>query len=170
MLFFFFNDTATTEIYTLSLHDALPIWVTCLGLSVDVSYAVSGSEDNTVRLWKPVTGECVRVFEGHETAITRVCISLDAAKILSADRGGVIKLWDLKSGECLRTIQAHSQSASGLHLTVDGKFAVSGSWDTTVKLWNLADGSCLKTFAHDDWVTSVDMTPDTRYLVSSSYA
>src|SRR5256885_5086063 len=26
MIFFFFNDTATTEIYTLSLHDALPIW------------------------------------------------------------------------------------------------------------------------------------------------
>src|SRR3712207_7402021 len=26
ILFFFFNDTATTEIYTLSLHDALPIW------------------------------------------------------------------------------------------------------------------------------------------------
>src|SRR5262245_66428054 len=25
--FVFFNDTATTEIYTLSLHDALPIWV-----------------------------------------------------------------------------------------------------------------------------------------------
>src|SRR5256885_12511656 len=29
-LFFFFNDTATTEIYTLSLHDALPIsWPHC---------------------------------------------------------------------------------------------------------------------------------------------
>src|SRR2546426_8720689 len=26
-IFFFFNDTATTEIYTLSLHDALPIFV-----------------------------------------------------------------------------------------------------------------------------------------------
>src|SRR3712207_8954367 len=26
MTFVFFNDTATTEIYTLSLHDALPIW------------------------------------------------------------------------------------------------------------------------------------------------
>src|SRR3712207_8339210 len=31
LLFFFFNDTATTEIYTLSLHDALPIF---LGLPV----------------------------------------------------------------------------------------------------------------------------------------
>src|SRR2546430_10325028 len=29
--FFFFNDTATTEIYTLSLHDALPIWVIAQG-------------------------------------------------------------------------------------------------------------------------------------------
>src|SRR3712207_7191047 len=27
LVFFFFNDTATTEIYTLSLHDALPIFV-----------------------------------------------------------------------------------------------------------------------------------------------
>src|SRR3712207_7232307 len=26
-MFFFFNDTATTEIYTLSLHDALPIYL-----------------------------------------------------------------------------------------------------------------------------------------------
>src|SRR5687768_18464516 len=32
--FFFFNDTATTEIYTLSLHDALPICKELCGLAV----------------------------------------------------------------------------------------------------------------------------------------
>src|SRR2546425_13177631 len=32
--FFFFNDTATTEIYTLSLHDALPILITPSGLKL----------------------------------------------------------------------------------------------------------------------------------------
>src|SRR3989337_3553441 len=31
---FFFNDTATTEIYTLSLHDALPIWSFCTSRSI----------------------------------------------------------------------------------------------------------------------------------------
>src|SRR3712207_9278350 len=31
-MFFFFNDTATTEIYTLSLHDALPILLAYYGL------------------------------------------------------------------------------------------------------------------------------------------
>src|SRR5256885_16027225 len=40
--FFFFNDTATTEIYTLSLHDALPI---CLpaGVQAPVNVAPPGS-------------------------------------------------------------------------------------------------------------------------------
>src|SRR5438067_1813111 len=33
LLFFFFNDTATTEIYTLSLHDALPIFL-LLGMAL----------------------------------------------------------------------------------------------------------------------------------------
>src|SRR5258708_22328362 len=33
---FFFNDTATTEIYTLSLHDALPIWTSCAGATSSV--------------------------------------------------------------------------------------------------------------------------------------
>ena len=31
IIFFFFNDTATTEIYTLSLHDALPILLKNIG-------------------------------------------------------------------------------------------------------------------------------------------
>src|SRR4051794_14730233 len=38
--FFFFNDTATTEIYTLSLHDALPIFD---GLTVDLCRARGAS-------------------------------------------------------------------------------------------------------------------------------
>src|SRR5947209_10939250 len=39
--FFFFNDTATTEIYTLSLHDALPI----SGLACD-----AGGDDHDIRV------------------------------------------------------------------------------------------------------------------------
>src|SRR5688572_23079594 len=38
--FFFFNDTATTEIYTLSLHDALPIYAGQMALGVLITLAV----------------------------------------------------------------------------------------------------------------------------------
>src|SRR2546430_12873172 len=40
-LFFFFNDTATTEIYTLSLHDALPISLVAVSPSATWCAAVS---------------------------------------------------------------------------------------------------------------------------------
>src|SRR2546430_12666249 len=46
-LFFFFNDTATTEIYTLSLHDALPIlnsqsFTSSCSLRIVVSLSING--------------------------------------------------------------------------------------------------------------------------------
>src|SRR5437667_10668362 len=41
--FFFFNDTATTEIYTLSLHDALPIYIILVGKGVASGYAPLGA-------------------------------------------------------------------------------------------------------------------------------
>src|SRR5229473_1334393 len=55
-LFFFFNDTATTEIYTLSLHDALPIScppsATCCSASADLQRppANARSEEHTSEL------------------------------------------------------------------------------------------------------------------------
>src|SRR3712207_8469354 len=44
--FFFFNDTATTEIYTLSLHDALPIF---LAEGIDEMFGSSG-DDKLIRI------------------------------------------------------------------------------------------------------------------------
>src|SRR6266496_6706958 len=42
VFFFFFNDTATTEIYTLSLHDALPICNVCTG-NTDWAIAITST-------------------------------------------------------------------------------------------------------------------------------
>src|SRR6266511_6111659 len=48
IFFFFFNDTATTEIYTLSLHDALPIYTSsCRRNSGAASPGTSGSTSQT---------------------------------------------------------------------------------------------------------------------------
>src|SRR2546422_7723291 len=47
-LFFFFNDTATTEIYTLSLHDALPILTEQLVHHASDGKDVGGGRDRAV--------------------------------------------------------------------------------------------------------------------------
>src|ERR1019366_10741653 len=49
VLFFFFNDTATTEIYTLSLHDALPIWRSRPGRSACRARGSAGRRSNRPR-------------------------------------------------------------------------------------------------------------------------
>src|SRR5574344_3092036 len=54
--FFFFNDTATTEIYTLSLHDALPIWQPHCPARPAVLYGCCNrprSEEHTSELQSP---------------------------------------------------------------------------------------------------------------------
>src|SRR5690349_22131843 len=50
LYFFFFNDTATTEIYTLSLHDALPISAVSGDDSVGSSGTSSDGDDHRLQL------------------------------------------------------------------------------------------------------------------------
>src|SRR6266581_4554997 len=71
--FFFFNDTATTEIYTLSLHDALPISITVLpscalspagvSFAITLPRAMSRSEEHTSELQSPVHLVCRLLLE-----------------------------------------------------------------------------------------------------------
>src|SRR2546426_10597694 len=70
--FFFFNDTATTEIYTLSLHDALPIsWgfptassITATSRSCSLPWAWTGrSEEHTSELQSPCNLVCRLLLE-----------------------------------------------------------------------------------------------------------
>src|SRR5574337_2206431 len=64
--FFFFNDTATTEIYTLSLHDALPIYGAghgAIGGRHLKCPAPSRSEEHTSELQSPLNLVCRLLLE-----------------------------------------------------------------------------------------------------------
>src|SRR5256885_10092250 len=77
VFFFFFNDTATTEIYTLSLHDALPISVRWRPAMAPCSKAVPGptpswpgrrrSEEHTSELQSPCNLVCRLLLEKKKT-------------------------------------------------------------------------------------------------------
>src|SRR6266436_9737869 len=69
---FFFNDTATTEIYTLSLHDALPIspsWTWCMGtrLPSASTTATVRSEEHTSELQSRLHLVCRLLLEKKKT-------------------------------------------------------------------------------------------------------
>src|SRR3712207_8340224 len=59
-LFFFFNDTATTEIYTLSLHDALPICCRQRSSRLTVPRIRYARISATTNWWCSTTGTLIR--------------------------------------------------------------------------------------------------------------
>src|SRR6266487_6771815 len=78
LFLFFLHDTATTEAYTLSLHDALPIWTCspsfpgppgrrCASRSRTARLPSSRSEEHTSELQSPVQLECRLLLEKKKT-------------------------------------------------------------------------------------------------------
>src|SRR4030065_2751383 len=65
--FFFFNDTATTEIYTLSLHDALPI-------SASSSWPVPGSPNMTTPRVSGRSEEHTSELQSHLNLVCRLLL------------------------------------------------------------------------------------------------
>ena len=74
--------------------------------SQDGKRAISGGDDNTVRLWDLETGRCLRVLQGHTGVIWSVAWSIDQRHALSASNDSTVRLWDVHAGRCLASSKA----------------------------------------------------------------
>ena len=68
LLFFFFNDTATTEIYTLSLHDALPILKSWIKAIREEPKFILNVLADAMKIVKMIAGKLNISVESEETA------------------------------------------------------------------------------------------------------
>jgi WD40 repeat protein len=137
-------------------------------LTLNNEFALSGSADKTLKLWRVSTGECLKTLEGHQDAVNAVCLSSDGKFALSGSTDMTIKYWDLETGECLNTFQKHTQPINSIFLSVDNQFLLSGSDDKTVRLWDVETGECLKVFeGHRNRVTSVCLASNNQYAISA---
>ena len=132
-------------------------------LSGDGRVALSGSSDQTLKLWEVSTGRCLRSFEGHTGGVTSVCWSADGRYALSGSGDHTLKLWEVSTGRCLRSFEGHTGGVTSVCWSADGRYALSGSGDHTLKLWEVSTGRCLRSFeGHTDSVTSVCLRGDGR--------
>ena len=143
--------------------------ISSIALSADGKRVLTGSKDNTVKLWETSTGAMLRTFEGHTDPVNSVALSGDGRQALSGSDDKTLKLWDTATGALLRTFRGHSAGVNSVALSADGRRALSGSDDKTIKLWNASTGVLLRTFrGHLGAVTSVAFSPDGRKVLSGS--
>ena len=110
--------------------------ITCLQFNGDI--IVSGSDDNTLRVWSAASGKCLRTLVGHGGGVWSSQMSGDVIVSGSTDR--TLKVWNAKTGVCRHTLYGHTSTVRCMHL--HGNRVVSGSRDATLRLWNVETGEC----------------------------
>ncbi|XP_074865407.1 F-box/WD repeat-containing protein 7-like [Carettochelys insculpta] len=111
--------------------------ITCLQFCG--SRVVSGSDDNTLKVWSAVTGECVQTLVGHTGGVWSSQMRDNIVISGSTDR--TLKVWNADTGECVHTLYGHTSTVRCMHL--HGSRVVSGSRDATLRLWDIETGQCL---------------------------
>jgi guanine nucleotide-binding protein subunit beta-2-like 1 protein len=133
-------------------------------ISSDGQFALSGSWDNTLRLWDLQAGTTARRFVGHKKEVTSVAFSADNRQIVSASRDGTLRLWNTL-GECKFTIDDNSHtlwpSSVKFSPNTQKPIVVSAGWDKLVKVWDLSNCKLLHDLAgHEGYLSSVTVSPD----------
>ncbi|KAJ3056997.1 hypothetical protein HK102_011112, partial [Quaeritorhiza haematococci] len=148
--------------------------ITAVAFSPDGRRVVSGSWDDTVRVWDTQTGSVVRILEGHRHAVMCVAVSPDSEGrwVASGSHDWTVRIWDTETGSVVRTLDGHDDMVNGVAFSGDGRLVVSGSFDKTVRVWDAQTGAAVRTMeGHGQAVKSVAFSPDAegRWVASGAW-
>ena len=68
-------------------------YVWSVAYSPDGTKIVSGSYDNTIKIWDANTGACLQTLTGHSGGVESVAYSPDGTKIISGSWDRTVKIW-----------------------------------------------------------------------------
>ncbi|RPD65766.1 WD40 repeat-like protein [Lentinus tigrinus ALCF2SS1-7] len=95
---------------------------------------ISGSLDNTIKVWDIDTGKVQRTLFGHIEGVWAV--ASDKLRLVSGSHDRTIKVWSREEGSCTATLVGHRGAVTCLALGEDK--IVSGSDDGDVRVWSFS--------------------------------
>jgi WD40 repeat protein len=143
--------------------------VLSVAFSPDGQSVVSGSGDNTVRVWDATTGAERHTMHGHKFFVLAVAFSLDGQSVVSGSGDNTVRVWDATTGAERHTMHGHEDEINSVAFSPDGQSVVSGSSDNTVRVWDTTTGAeRLTMHGHEGRVRSVAFSLDGQSVVSGS--
>jgi WD40 repeat protein len=135
--------------------------VNSAAFSPDGRQIISGSWDQTIKLWDIATGRIIRTFEENTSHVYSVAFSPDGRQILSGS-DGFVKLWDKATGNGIRTFYGDLRQVYSIAFSPDGRQILASSGNTII--WDVATGREIRKFTG----TRATFSPDGRQILSAS--
>jgi WD40 repeat protein len=98
--------------------------------------AVSGSGDQTLRVWDLGTGLCTHTLRGHAGGVNAVALRSDS-RAVSASHDGTLRVWDLATGHCLAIFPCEAPVRSVALTSGQPPMIVAGLADGQVQFFSL---------------------------------
>lgn len=113
--------------------------VRSVAITPDARFAISGSDDSTIKLWDLADGRCVGTLEGHLAIVHSVAVSPDGALLASAGfTDDTVRLWDWRAGTCLQVLKlGEDSSPTAVAFNHDGTRLVVGSASAPLHIYRL---------------------------------
>lgn len=143
-------------------------WCKSVDIAEDGTRAISGSDDDTIRVWNLETGKEVGKLDGHEHDINCVVFSSAGNTALSGSSDTTARLWDLDAGTEIRKFKGHTNIVTSVAFAPGGTRVATGSYDGTVRIWDALTGKELQKLGGDlDTVKCLAYSPEGDMLVSA---
>jgi len=130
----------------------------------DGKQLLTGSKDNTMRLWDIETGTELRRFVGHTKTVKSVAISADGKRVLSASWDGTARLWDMATTVELYQFKGHTQPIVQVAFSPDEQSGMSCAVDKSFRIWPLKPGAMERVLTDADTFHSFALSADHRRL------
>eukprot|EP01114_Cavostelium_apophysatum_P011413 TRINITY_DN2565_c0_g1_i1.p1 TRINITY_DN2565_c0_g1~~TRINITY_DN2565_c0_g1_i1.p1 ORF type:complete len:1758 (-),score=465.77 TRINITY_DN2565_c0_g1_i1:1914-7187(-) len=117
--------------------------IACLQFSGNV--LISGSMDQSARIWDIEKMECLHVLKGHNGTVKGVELIMSKGwAVTTADSS--VKFWNLQNGLLVNTVKVHASEITCLQYDLTSEFLISGSSDKTIKFMNVSTQKVTATF------------------------
>jgi WD40 repeat protein len=136
---------------------------------------VIGEGDNNVRIWNLISGKDTSWTAHLEGKVNSIAISKNGRFILSGGSDGFARLWD--SLNEFVGVEIEHDVVLDVAFSPNHRIAASGGCDNRwrgsctrgyVKIWDITNGEIIAQYRHDNYVSSIDFSPDGKQIISGS--
>lgn len=144
--------------------------VASVSYSPDGKRIVTGSWDNTARIWNAETGRAeLKLIGGHQGYVNSALFSPDGRFVLTASDDRTAKLWDSQTGKVLQTYAGHGGPVYAASFSPNGEFVVTASEDKIARIWKTETGALVHELKGHAWgVLCAAFSADGKRVITGS--